>query len=46
MSWLRLIGLEQYIPEFMDGGFDDMDFLQDMTVEDLVTIGVTKPGHQ
>ena len=46
MTWLRLIGLEQYIPEFMDGGFDDMDFLQDMTVEDLVTIGVTKPGHQ
>lgn len=46
MTWLRLIGLEQYIPEFMDGGFDDMDFLQDMTLEDLVAIGVTKPGHQ
>ena len=41
-----MIGLEQYIPEFMDGGFDDMDFLQDMTLEDLVAIGVTKPGHQ
>lgn len=46
MTWLRLIGLEQYIPEFMDGGFDDMDFLQDMTVEDLVAIGVKRPGHQ
>ena len=46
MTWLRLIGLEQYIPEFLDGGFDDMDFLQDMTVEDLVAIGVKKPGHQ
>ncbi|XP_022803974.1 caskin-2-like isoform X3 [Stylophora pistillata] len=46
MTWLRLIGLEQYIPEFMDGGFDDMDFLQDMTLEDLVAIGVKKPGHQ
>ena len=46
MTWLRLIGLEQYIPEFLDGGFDDMDFLQDMTLEDLVAIGVTKPGHQ
>lgn len=46
MTWLRLIGLEQYIPEFLDGGFDDMDFVQDMTLEDLVTIGVTKPGHQ
>ena len=46
MTWLRLIGLEQYIPEFLDGGFDDMDFLQDMTSEDLVAIGVTKPGHQ
>ena len=46
MTWLRLIGLEQYIPEFLDGGFDDMDFLQDMTVEDLEAIGVKKPGHQ
>lgn len=46
MTWLRMIGLEQYIPEFLDGGFDDMDFLQDMTLEDLVAIGVTKPGHQ
>ena len=46
MTWLRLIGLEQYIPEFLDGGFDDMDFLQDMTLGDLVAIGVTKPGHQ
>lgn len=46
MTWLRLIGLEQYIPEFLDGGFDDMDFLQDMTLEDLVAIGVKKPGHQ
>lgn len=46
MTWLRLIGLEQYIPEFMDGGFDDMDFLQDMTLDDLIAIGVTKPGHQ
>ena len=46
MTWLRLIGLEQYIPEFLDGGFDDMDFLQDMTLEDLIAIGVKKPGHQ
>lgn len=46
MTWLRLIGLEQYIPEFLDGGFDDMEFLQDMTVEDLEAIGVKKPGHQ
>lgn len=30
----------------MDGGFDDMDFVHDMTLEDLVTIGVTKSGHQ
>lgn len=46
MKWLHLIGLEQYIPEFMDGGFDDMDFVHDMTLEDLETIGVTKTGHQ
>lgn len=46
MTWLRLIHLDQYIPQFIDNGFDDMDFLQDITIEDLVSIGITKPGHQ
>ena len=46
MTWLQLIGLEQYIPEFLDGGFDDMEFVQEMTLEDLEAIGVTKLGHQ
>ncbi|XP_032220998.2 uncharacterized protein LOC5520168 isoform X2 [Nematostella vectensis] len=45
-TWLRLIGMEQYIPEFMDGGFDDMDFVQDMAIEDLDAIGITRTGHQ
>lgn len=46
MTWLRLIHLDQYIPQFIDNGFDDMDFVQDITIEDLVSIGITKPGHQ
>lgn len=38
--------MDQYIPKFLDGGFDDMDFVQDMTVEDLDAIGVSKTGHR
>lgn len=30
----------------MDGGFDDIEFLYDLTLEDLRAIGVTKIGHQ
>lgn len=46
MTWLKLIGLDQYIPNFLDGGFDDMAFVQDLTVEDLETIEINKPGHR
>ena len=46
MTWLRLIYLDQYIPQFIDNSFDDMDFVQDITIEDIVSIGITKPGHQ
>ncbi|KAK3754927.1 hypothetical protein QZH41_007040 [Actinostola sp. cb2023] len=46
MTWLRLIHLDQYTPQLMDNGFDDMDFVKDITIEDLESIGITKPGHQ
>lgn len=46
MTWLRLIHLDQYTPQLIDNGFDDMDFVQDITMEDLDSIGITKPGHQ
>lgn len=46
MTWLRLIHLDQYTPQLMDNGFDDMEFVQDITIEDLDSIGITKPGHQ
>ena len=46
MTWLNLIGLDQYIPNFLDGGFDDMEFVKDLTVDDLETIEIKKPGHR
>ena len=46
MTWLKLIGLDQYIPNFLDEGFDDMEFVQDLTVEDLERIEIKKPGHR
>lgn len=30
----------------MDGGFDDIEFLHDISQEDLRAIGITKVGHQ
>lgn len=46
MTWLKLIQLDQYTPQLIDNGFDDLDFVQDITIEDLESIGITKPGHQ
>ena len=45
-SWLKSLGLSRYENHFIEGGFDDMEFLYDLTKEDLVAIGITKVGHQ
>ncbi len=45
-SWLRSLGLSRYENHFIDGGFDDIEFLNDLTKEDLEAIGITKIGHQ
>lgn len=40
------LGLSRYENNFIDGGFDDMEFLYDLTKDDLEAIGITKIGHQ
>lgn len=42
--WLRLIGLTQYEQELIDAGYDDIDFISDISSEELEDIGVSKKG--
>ncbi|KAG7315581.1 hypothetical protein KOW79_020447 [Hemibagrus wyckioides] len=45
-EWLSLIGLSQYYQTLVQNGYDNMDFVSDITLEDLHEIGITKLGHQ
>ncbi|XP_026993735.2 caskin-1 isoform X2 [Tachysurus fulvidraco] len=45
-DWLSLIGLSQYYQTLVQNGYDNMDFVSDITLEDLQEIGITKLGHQ
>uniref|UniRef100_A0A8B9HG47 Si:dkeyp-9d4.3 n=1 Tax=Astyanax mexicanus TaxID=7994 RepID=A0A8B9HG47_ASTMX len=45
-EWLSLIGLSQYYQTLVQNGYDNMDFVSDITLEDLQEIGITKLGHQ
>ena len=44
-AWLRGLGLEQYVPAFRDNDVDD-EVLPELTVDDLISIGVTSVGHR
>ena len=44
--WLESIGLPQYLNNFLQNGYDDMDSLWDLNHDDLDAIGVTLPGHR
>eukprot|EP00794_Sanderia_malayensis_P002635 gene2635-3049_t len=44
--WLGLIGLRIYEENFIEGGFDDMDFIKDLDLSDLEMIDIKKRGHQ
>jgi class 3 adenylate cyclase/tetratricopeptide (TPR) repeat protein len=43
--WLRGLGLEQYAPAFRDNDVDG-EVLLELTVDDLISIGVTSVGHR
>ncbi len=43
-EWLALLNLNQYEQVLMDAGYDDIDFVSDITTEELQDIGITKKG--
>ena len=45
-DWLTGYKLVDYIPFFVDNGYDTTDFLQGLTSDELMEIGVVKPGHK
>lgn len=45
-DWLAGYKLTDYVPIFVEAGYDTTDFLQGLTSDQLVEIGVVKPGHK
>ncbi|KAG5832426.1 hypothetical protein ANANG_G00291040 [Anguilla anguilla] len=45
-EWLSLIGLSQYYQVLIHNGYENIEFITDITWEDLQEIGITKLGHQ
>ncbi|XP_023677642.2 caskin-1-like isoform X7 [Paramormyrops kingsleyae] len=45
-EWLSMIGLGQYYQVLVNNGYESIDFITDITWEDLQEIGITKLGHQ
>ncbi|XP_060083037.1 caskin-2-like [Ylistrum balloti] len=46
MEWLHLLNLEQYHATLVNQGYDSVDYVTDITWEDLEEIGIQKLGHQ
>ncbi|KAG8557440.1 hypothetical protein GDO81_016634 [Engystomops pustulosus] len=44
--WLSMIGLGQYYKVLVENGYENIDFITDITWEDLQEIGIIKLGHQ
>ncbi|XP_025051004.1 phosphatidylinositol 3,4,5-trisphosphate 5-phosphatase 2, partial [Alligator sinensis] len=45
-AWLRALGLERYEEGLIHNGWDDLEFLSDITEEDLEEAGVMDPNHK
>ncbi|ROL49355.1 Caskin-1 [Anabarilius grahami] len=45
-EWLSMIGLSQYHQVLVKNGYENIDFITDITWEDLQEIGIIKLGHQ
>ncbi|MGH0181892.1 UNVERIFIED_CONTAM: hypothetical protein FKN15_007784 [Acipenser sinensis] len=45
-DWLRRLGLERYEEGLLHNGWDDLEFLSDITEEDLEEAGVNDPAHK
>uniref|UniRef100_A0A8C5ESR4 phosphatidylinositol-3,4,5-trisphosphate 5-phosphatase n=1 Tax=Gouania willdenowi TaxID=441366 RepID=A0A8C5ESR4_GOUWI len=45
-EWLQRLGLERYEQGLLHNGWDDLEFLSDITEEDLEEAGVMDPAHK
>uniref|UniRef100_A0A1A8LPW2 phosphatidylinositol-3,4,5-trisphosphate 5-phosphatase n=2 Tax=Nothobranchius pienaari TaxID=704102 RepID=A0A1A8LPW2_9TELE len=45
-EWLQRLGLEKYEQGLLHNGWDDLEFLSDITEEDLEEAGVLDPAHK
>ncbi|XP_029110036.1 LOW QUALITY PROTEIN: caskin-1-like [Scleropages formosus] len=45
-EWLSMVGLGQYYQVLVQNGYENIDFIANITWEDLQEIGITKLGHQ
>ncbi|XP_034743448.1 caskin-1-like isoform X3 [Etheostoma cragini] len=45
-DWLSHLGLNQYYQVLVQNGYENIDFITDISLEDLQEIGITKLGHQ
>ncbi|KAJ3590309.1 hypothetical protein NHX12_008262 [Muraenolepis orangiensis] len=45
-EWLQRLGLERYEKGLLHNGWDDLEFLSDITEEDLEEAGVLDPTHK
>ncbi|XP_068568883.1 caskin-1 [Cebidichthys violaceus] len=45
-EWLSAIGLNQYHQVLVQNGYENIEFITDITWEDLQEIGISKLGHQ
>ncbi|XP_034044828.1 caskin-1 isoform X2 [Thalassophryne amazonica] len=45
-DWLSQLGLSQYYQVLVQNGYENIDFVSDISLEDLQEIGITKLGHQ
>ncbi|XP_054879072.1 caskin-1-like isoform X5 [Poeciliopsis prolifica] len=45
-DWLSHLGLSQYYQVLVQNGYENIDFVSDITLEDLQEIGIAKLGHQ
>ncbi|KAK1885765.1 Caskin-1 [Dissostichus eleginoides] len=45
-DWLSHLGLSQYYQVLVQNGYENIDFISDISLEDLQEICITKLGHQ
>ena len=46
-SWLSdKVELPEYFDMFIENGLDDLDILQDINEDELISIGISKLGHR